>query len=288
MTGQKPHNFEYHKYLQSILGADHTDTSFFIATEKDFAKGGKIDYPYRSYFYAVGLMHKGDCKIKIGINDYEIKSKTLSLIGPGIVRQWIKNDWKATNHTIFFKADFFQQPFYSNFLIDYPFFRAGANHCLNLIDTDYSKASELIQLMKTHSENKKSVQGLFFSYLEFISKIYSVVSKGINNSTKTQNISNQFSELLYNHYQEEKDVTFYADKLSLSSKYLSEILKKETGHSAKQIIDEFIIFEAQSLLKQTQMSIKEVVYWLGYEDPSYFTKHFKNKVGVTPLEYRNQ
>jgi AraC family transcriptional regulator, transcriptional activator of pobA len=288
MAGQKPHNFEYHKYLQKILGADQTGNSFFIATEKDFAKGGNIDYPYRSYFYAVGLMHKGDCKIKIGINDYEIKTKTLSLVGPGIVRQWIKNDWKATNHTIFFKADFFQQPFYNNFLIDYPFFKAGANHCFNLIDTDYSKACEFIQLLQSHSENKKATQGLFFAYLEFISNIYSVVSKGISNNTRTQNISNQFSNLLYNHYQEQKDVAFYADKLNLSSKNLSEILKKETGHSAKQSIEEFIIFEAKSLLKQTQMSIKEIVYWLGFEDPSYFTKLFKSKEGVTPLEYRNK
>jgi AraC family transcriptional regulator, transcriptional activator of pobA len=288
MAGQKPFNFEYHKYLQKILGADQTDSSFFIASEKDFAKGDNIDYPYRSYFYVVGLMHQGDCKIKIGITDYEIKAKTLSLVGPGIVRQWTKNDWKATNHTIFFKADFFQQPFYNNFLIDYPFFKAGANHCLNLIETDYSKVCELIHLMKTHSENKKALQGLFFSYLEFISKIYSVVSKGINNSTRTQNLSNQFSQLLHNHYQEEKEVTFYANKLNLSSKNLSEILKNETGHSAKQKIDEFIIFEAKSLLKQTQMSIKEIVYWLGYEDPSYFTKLFKSKEGITPLEYRNK
>ncbi len=287
MTGQKPHNFEFHKYLQKILGADHTDTSFFIATEKDFAKGGNINYPYRSYFYAVGLMHKGDCKIKIGINDYEIKNKTLSLVGPGIVRQWTNNDWKATNHTIFFKADFFQQPFYNNFLIDYPFFKAGANHCLSLLETDYLKACEIIELLQTLSENKKATQGLFFAYLEFIANIYSVVSKGISNSTRTQKINNLFSHLLHTHYQSEKDVTFYADKLNLSAKNLSEILKKETGHSAKPIIDEFIIFEAKSLLKQTQMSIKEVVYWLGYEDPSYFTKFFKTKVGVTPLEYRN-
>jgi AraC-like DNA-binding protein len=287
MTGQKPHNFEYHKYLQKILGAGQTATSFFIATEKDFAKGDIIDYPYRSYFYAVGLMHQGDCKIKIGINEYEIKNKTLSLVGPGIVRQWTKNDWKATNHTIFFKADFFYQPFYNNFLIDYPFFKAGANHCFTLTDADYSKACELIQLLQTHSENKKVKQGLFFAYLEFISSIYSVVSKGISNSTRTQNISNQFSNLLNTYYQEQKDVTFYADKLSLSSKNLSEILKKETGLSAKQSIEAFIIFEAKSLLKQTQMSIKEIVFWLGYEDPSYFTKLFKSKEGITPLEYRS-
>ena len=67
-----------------------------------------------------------------------------------------------------------------------------------------------------------------------------------------------------------------------------EILKNETGRSAKQIIEEFLMFEAKSLLKQTQMSIKEIVFWLGYEDASYFTKYFKSKEGITPLNYRNQ
>jgi AraC family transcriptional regulator, transcriptional activator of pobA len=76
--------------------------------------------------------------------------------------------------------------------------------------------------------------------------------------------------------------------LNLTPKNLSEILKNETGLSAKQVIEEFLMFEAKSLLKQTQMSIKEIVYWLGYEDASYFTKHFKNKEGITPLNYRNQ
>jgi hypothetical protein len=54
MAGQKPHHSEYYKYLQYILGADHTDTSFFITTEKDFAKSGNIDYPYRSYLLPLG------------------------------------------------------------------------------------------------------------------------------------------------------------------------------------------------------------------------------------------
>lgn len=107
MATQTPHNFEYHKYLQVILGADQPDTSFFIATEKDFAKGGNIDYPYRSYFYALGLMHQGNCKIRIGITEYEIQKNSLTIVGPGIVRHWLENDWKVINHTFFFKADFF-------------------------------------------------------------------------------------------------------------------------------------------------------------------------------------
>lgn len=288
MTGSKPHNFEFHKYLQKILGVNQPEASFFIATESDFANSDSLDYPYRSYFYVIGLMHKGNDKIQIGINDYDLDDKTLSVVGPGIIRYWKKNDWAAINHTIFFKAQFFEPPFYNNFLIDYLFFKPGATHALKLIDEDYKKLVEIVRLMQLHVGDKRVLQGLLFSYLECIKQIYSVVSSGIGNSTRNQKISNQFSQLLHHHYQNEKDVKFYADKLNFTPKNLSDILKKETGNSAKQIIEEFVTLEAKSLLKQTSMSVKEIVYWLGYEDPSYFSKFFKSKVGITPLEYRNQ
>lgn len=106
MKLKAPHNFEYHRYLQKVLGSDDSSVPFFIATEKDFAKGGNIDYPYRSYFYVIAIMHKGDCRLRVGINEYAIADKTLSVVGPGIVRSWTKNDWQAINHTIFFKPDF--------------------------------------------------------------------------------------------------------------------------------------------------------------------------------------
>lgn len=142
-------------------------------------------------------------------------------------------------------------------------------------------------MLESYRNNKKIIQGLFLAFLELVNQIYSVVSEGVGQSTRNQKISNQFASLLHAHYQEEKEVSFYADKLMLTPKTLSDILKKETGRSAKQSLDDYIILEAKSLLKQTGMSIKEIVYWLGYEDPSYFTKLFKSKVGLTPLEYRS-
>lgn len=157
-----------------------------------------------------------------------------------------------------------------------------------MIDDDYNKATALIHLLQLHSNNRKVTEGLFFAFLEFINQIYTVVPKCIIHNTHYQKIISRFNDLLNTHYQEQKNVIFYADRLNLSPKNLSNILKKETGLSAKQSIEEFIMLEAKSLLKQTQMSIKEIVYWLGYIDQSYFTKVFKIKEGLTPLEYRNK
>jgi AraC family transcriptional regulator, transcriptional activator of pobA len=288
MIGQPPHNFDYHEYLKKILGTDKQGTSLFIATEKDFRKGNKLEFPYRSYFYVFGLFHEGNRKMKIGTNEYDLKAKTLTMVGPGIVRHWKDSNWSPSCHSFFFQADFFQPPFSDNFLMDYPFFKPAANHSLDLNDADYEKVKEFIQLLQLHSHDKKIAQGLLFAFLEFINQIYAVATTVEGTLSRNQKTTKDFNQLLNKHFQEQKDVAFYAQKLNVSPKNLSEILKNETGLSAKQGIDEFLMFEAKSLLKQTQMSVKEIVYWLGYEDPSYFTKHFKSKEGITPLDYRNQ
>jgi AraC family transcriptional regulator, transcriptional activator of pobA len=68
---------------------------------------------------------------------------------------------------------------------------------------------------------------------------------------------------------------------------VSETIKVITGKSAKKRIDETLILEAKSLLRQTHMSIKEITYWLGFEDDSYFVKFFKHSEGMTPNAYRS-
>jgi AraC-like DNA-binding protein len=103
---------------------------------------------------------------------------------------------------------------------------------------------------------------------------------------KNQKITNDFNKLLNTHYQDQKHVAFYSEKLNLEAKTLSHILKNFIGKTAKQAIDDFLIMEAKSLLKQTSLEIKEIVFWLGFEDPSYFTKYFKHKTGITPLSFR--
>jgi AraC family transcriptional regulator, transcriptional activator of pobA len=288
MTGQQPHNFDYHDYLKKILGSEKNETSLFIATEKDFEKGSELDFPYRSYFFVFGLFHEGNRRMKIGINEYDLKAKTLTMVGPGIVRHWKDSKWGFPCHTFFFQADFFEKPFSDNFLMDYPFFKPAANHSLDLNDADYEKVQEFIQLLEAHRSDKKIAQGLLFAFLEFVNQIYAVATTVEGSLSRNQKTTKDFNQWLNKHFQEHKEVTFYAQKLNLTPKNLSEILKNETGLSAKQMIDEFMMFEAKSLLKQTQMSIKEIVYWLGYEDASYFTKYFKTKEGITPLAYRNQ
>ncbi|MEO1654387.1 MAG: helix-turn-helix transcriptional regulator [Bacteroidota bacterium] len=82
-------------------------------------------------------------------------------------------------------------------------------------------------------------------------------------------------------------IQYFADKAHLSQHYFSDLLKKETGRSPKDHINDFVIEKAKDLLLSSDHSISEIAYDLGFNYPHYFTRLFKSKTGQTPLEYRS-
>jgi AraC-like DNA-binding protein len=84
-----------------------------------------------------------------------------------------------------------------------------------------------------------------------------------------------------------RNVGFYADRLSLTPKYLSRIIKEASGRSAPEWIDDYVILEAKNLLKYSGLAIKEIVYKLNFPSQSVFYKFFKARTGMTPTEYKN-
>jgi YesN/AraC family two-component response regulator len=81
-------------------------------------------------------------------------------------------------------------------------------------------------------------------------------------------------------------IQYLADQIHLSQNYLSDLLKKETGRSAKEHINDFIIDKAKTILLSTTDSVNEIAYTLGFNYPHYFSRLFKSKTGLTPNAYR--
>lgn len=106
-------------------------------------------------------------------------------------------------------------------------------------------------------------------------------------SNRSKVIFDKFIRLVSEHYHEERNVGFYADKLCLTPKYLSKLIKIATGRSAPEWIDSYVILEAKNLLKYSNVAIKEVVFRLNFPNQSVFYKFFKSRTGMTPTEYRN-
>ncbi len=96
----------------------------------------------------------------------------------------------------------------------------------------------------------------------------------------------QFLLLMEDHFTTEKRVSFYAEKLNLSTKRLNQILKQKLGKTINQILQERLLIEAKHLLFIGKKSIQEVAYTLGFQDASYFSRFFKKMTALSPEEFR--
>lgn len=98
----------------------------------------------------------------------------------------------------------------------------------------------------------------------------------------------KFLSLVQANYKEQRGLDFYADKLFLTPKHLSKVIKDITGKSASDWIDDYVIPEAKALLKSTNMTVQQLADELGFFDQSIFGKYFKRVVGVSPREYKRR
>ena len=101
-------------------------------------------------------------------------------------------------------------------------------------------------------------------------------------------IVKDFKNLLERNYSRYHKVSDYAGQLHLSANYLNEVIKDETRHSAKDFIQDRIILEAKRLATHSDISLKETAFQLGFDDPSHFSKFFRNCTAGDFTTFRNQ
>ena len=105
--------------------------------------------------------------------------------------------------------------------------------------------------------------------------------------SRRMNYVRDFMALVQQFHNKERSVGFYADKLFISPKYLSLIIKESTGRSAAEWIDEFVILEAKNLLRFSGKNIQQVAYELNFSNQSSFGKYFKHLTGMSPTEFQH-
>lgn len=118
--------------------------------------------------------------------------------------------------------------------------------------------------------------------------VHSRIVYSVEDSKKLRpsDIYNTFMNLLTDNYRSAHDVAFYADKLNITTRYLSQITNDTVSKSPKQIISEYLLGEAKQMLENSRLSVKEVSDALGFSTTALFCKFFKQQLGVTPSEYR--
>jgi AraC-like DNA-binding protein len=107
------------------------------------------------------------------------------------------------------------------------------------------------------------------------------------NTSCNNTIVDRFMELVQEHYREERLIGFYADKLCITPKYLSKLVKENTGRSAGDWIESHVILEARAMLQSSDMTIQQISAALNFPNQSFFGKYFKRVTGMSPKQYRN-
>ena len=181
---------------------------------------------------------------------------------------------------------------------EYSFFSYNTNEALHLSKKErkivfdcFSKIQyELSQALDKHS--KKLIASNIELFLNYCERFYD--RQFITREHINKGILERFEELLNNYFSSEKpyslglpSVAYCADELHLSANYFGDLIKKETGKTAQDYVQDKIIDIAKGKIFNASKSISEIAYELGFKYPQHFSRLFKNRVGYTPNEYRN-
>jgi len=180
----------------------------------------------------------------------------------------------------------------------YNFFDYETNEALHLLPREKETMWSLFNKMQSeyHNNPDEFSKSIILSHLDSILKYAQRYYKRqfIYRKPLTGVTVSKFNEYL-NEYFENKIVTekglptvnFIASKLNISPKYLSDLLKQETGKTALELIHLYLISEAKNLIVEGDKSISEIAYQLGFENPPYFSRLFKKETGMSPKKYKN-
>ncbi len=269
----------------------------FSKYQEQFNSGMKITLG----FYSV--MFKNFCanKMKYGQQSYDFQDGSLVCISP---RQSISLDEPTEKKTdisgwgVFFHPDLIRGTSLGKAIKEYSFFTYETNEALHLSDKEKKTLNDIVQKINAElSENiDKHSQTLITSNIELLlnycTRYYDrqFITRKIANSdllTKVENVLTTYFRQSDLNQKGLPTVKYLADQVHLSSNYLSDLLKRETGMNAQDRIHYYLIEEAKILLLSSNKSVSELAFSLGFEYPQYFSRLFKSKTGMTPIEYRN-
>lgn len=278
------YSLTHHKSLFSV--EENNEDYFYIQTQDH----PYISEPYRAESYAVEFLRKGSIVMQTQLEKTVIHAPAIIALSPSVIRSFTKDSDEILLDILFFKPQFFLEN-QANifFLSQYEFFENSQMHVFNLEQKETKKFEQVFNLIKeVFTSNATHKAAILRSYLYIL--IYELDGiKRIISNEKTQNpIFERFKQLLFKDFLSQRSVQYYADSLNVSRKYLSEIIKTNSGKTASNWIDDIVILEAKVLLQNKDLTINQISDILNFLNQSIFGRFFKNHEGISPLEYRKK
>ena len=250
--------------------------------------------------YQITLKQLGCGNLFYGKNSYDYEEGTLVFTSPGQVTLFEGELPSESDESwvLAFHPDLIRKSNLSDKIDAYSFFNYDVNEALHLSSEELKTIEELLnKIVKEYSQNlDKHSQNLIISNIELLldycTRFYD--RQFYTRTNLNTDIVSKFERILKAYYLSDKksdlgipSVQYLASELSLSSNYLSDLLKKETGKTAQEHVHLFVIEKAKSILLNSRNSISEIGYSLGFEYPQHFSNLFKSKTGMSPSEFRN-
>lgn len=250
-------------------------------------------------FYTIILKDVKCGDLVYGRETYDYQEGTLVFIAPGQIAGVKSNGeiYQPKGHALVFHADLIHGTSLGKHIEDYHFFGYQFHEALHLSEQErevildcFAKINyELKHAIDKHS--KKLIVSNIELLLNYCVRFYD--RQFITREKPNQGILEKFEYALKDYFQTEKQlrlglpsVGYFANELHLSANYFGDLIKKETGKTAQEYIQEKVIDIAKERIFDTNNSIAEVAYQLGFKYPQHFTRLFKQKVGVSPTEYK--
>ena len=249
----------------------------------------KIGQPYRLQEGRIAIITNGRARVLINLIEYIFRPNYISLIAPGSIIQIIETSQDFDAHMMAIEHNFLpvsgKEEFFAHFL------QRKKNLLLPLTTTEQVQIENFITVMWDVLQEpvfrKEVIQHLLAGLLyniEYIAK-----NKGQSESsplTHQNDIFQRFISLVNTYSKTERNVSFYADKLCLTPRYLNTVIRQASQQTVMDWINQSIILEAKVLLKHSNRLVYQISDELNFPNPSFFSKFIKRMTGMTPQEYQ--
>ncbi len=252
--------------------------------------------PHVHEFYQIVWFRRGNGTHRIDFVDYPVRDNTIFFISPGQIHAFDGND-DYSGVIVLFNASFLvDEETSESIFLKYNVFNAYDSLPYYKVNEE---EAERLMLLVNEMNREYSLTGAFAhkDYMQYLVRLFLI---RVQRSGERQelpklyvsSIANRtfvrFRQLLEQNFRRIHTVKEYADMLSISSRTLTKYVSESAHTSPLRIINDRIVLEAKRQLQHTALSIKEIGFSLGFEDPSYFVKFFKRMTGSMPGEFREQ
>lgn len=229
----------------------------------------------------------------VDLKAYSLQAPAMAILLPGQVLESLEYDEEFKTLTMIMSKEFtdsFNLPvsLQERLFIQTNHFHPISQEVLEVYVSCFNQIKSVIK-QKDNPYRREIIKCLFSAYYYGLG--YYIHNANSENKqtvvmTYQQELCERFITLVSENYKEKREISYYADKLCVSNKYLSSLLKQETGLTALQWIEKYVVLYAKSYLSSTSMTVQQISDELFFPSQSVFGKYFKRVEGISPKQYR--